>query len=655
LHLSERLFSVEAVLVEVVSGIAGILRFDGAPVGADEIAKITGAMTPRGPDGIHHWICKSVALGHCSLRTTPESRAEVQPLISQDGTLVLVMDGRLDNRQELKQELLCNGIQIRGHTDAELVLSAYQLWGHQSPRHLLGDFAFALWDMHREELFCARDHFGIKPFYYFKNDKFLTFASDEEAFFDLRDVPRAPNEDRVAYMLAPHFPYHPEASWLKNILKLLPGHTLSAQQAGVTTIERYWRLEPGSESNFASDLECEEAFRTVFCQAVQRRLRTLGSPALMLSGGLDSASIAGACRIVCRDAYPDTISVIADDARTCTETRNILALIKGYEEHARLIAVPSLGEGASLADLKEAAWGNAHPVGNSILLPTLTYIAASQSGNRVVLDGIDGDLATYTPTRYPSILLRSGAWREAWAECRQASMNHTYLRQTSALSILCKSAWEVFAPHSIKRLRNTMRSMAHLREFESRLINPDFAKSIHLGERLREHWADNQRTLGDQQQHINALTPVGIARGAEGFDRVASRYGIEARHPWCDKPLIEFYVRLPLRYKVRSGWTKYLVRKATSTWLNEGIRWNTRKDHLGSAVLRALLMHSHEEIMVGLRTKDGSLGSFLDMGPLRGVIARYKKNPHSSDLHLLYTAMTLTLWLNRIHRGRGLN
>ena len=118
-----------------MSGIAGIICFDGSPIESGQIAIITGAMAHRGPDGIHHWVRGSVALGHCMLRTTPESLEETFPLTNEDESLVLVMDGRLDNRDELERELRSKGITVRTPTDAELVLRAYQLWGEDSPRH----------------------------------------------------------------------------------------------------------------------------------------------------------------------------------------------------------------------------------------------------------------------------------------------------------------------------------------------------------------------------------------------------------------------------------------------------------------------------------------------------------------------------------------
>ena len=105
-----------------MSAIAGIIRFDGAPVESRLIEAMTAALSRRGPDGIHSWVKGSVALGQCMLRTTPESLEEEQPLTNEDDSLVLVMDGRVDNWEELRQELLGRGAHLRSRADAELVL-----------------------------------------------------------------------------------------------------------------------------------------------------------------------------------------------------------------------------------------------------------------------------------------------------------------------------------------------------------------------------------------------------------------------------------------------------------------------------------------------------------------------------------------------------
>jgi asparagine synthase (glutamine-hydrolysing) len=149
-----------------MSGIAGVIHFDDAPVDLGLIETMTSAMAYRGPDGLHHWVEGSVALGQCMLRTTPESLEESQPLTNEDQSLVLVMDGRVDNWEELRRELLSCGAVLRNRADAELVLRAYEIWGRDCLAHIDGEFALVIWDVRRREAFCARDRFGSKPFYY---------------------------------------------------------------------------------------------------------------------------------------------------------------------------------------------------------------------------------------------------------------------------------------------------------------------------------------------------------------------------------------------------------------------------------------------------------------------------------------------------------
>src|SRR5262249_48895524 len=152
-----------------------------------------------------------------------------------------------------------------------------------------------------------------------------------------------PNEDCVIELLVPGFSgYVADASCLKDIFVLQAGKTLSVKRTGQKVIRTYWQLELKEESRFASDLECEEAFRSVFIEAVRRRTRTLGSPALMLSGGIDSAAIAGASHAIqSQEQQLHTYSVVAEEMATCAETRNVRSIIRGREGQAHQLAVPS--------------------------------------------------------------------------------------------------------------------------------------------------------------------------------------------------------------------------------------------------------------------------------------------------------------------------
>ena len=164
-----------------MSGIAGIFNRDGRPVDPDLLARMTDAIAHRGPDGAGHWADGAVGFGHQMLCTAPESLHEQQPWRDETGQLCLVLDGRVDNRAELQRALAAAGAHLGEDTDAELVLQSYEVWGEACPKRIIGDFAFAIWDARKQQLFCARDFLGIKPFYYY---------ADERTFLDVV-VPRS--------------------------------------------------------------------------------------------------------------------------------------------------------------------------------------------------------------------------------------------------------------------------------------------------------------------------------------------------------------------------------------------------------------------------------------------------------------------------------
>lgn len=274
-----------------MSGIAGIVRFDGAPPAPGAIEAMTEAMAHRGPDGIAHRVFGSVALGHCMLRTTPESLEETQPLASADDGLLLVIDGRLDNRQELEAELKAAGARLRTRSDAGLVLAAYARWGRGSARRLVGDFAFAVWDGARRRLFCARDQLGARPFFHAPGRHGLAFASEPAALLALPWVSDALNEGMVAELLADRMLSLDETLWTA-IRRLPPARALVATASG-TESEVYWRPDRVREVRYRSLDDYAAHYRALVEDAVRRQSRSHLPIACEVSGGIDSSGVFG--------------------------------------------------------------------------------------------------------------------------------------------------------------------------------------------------------------------------------------------------------------------------------------------------------------------------------------------------------------------------
>ena len=272
-----------------MSGIAGIIHFDGRPVEPGQVEAMTAAMHYRGPDGINHWRRGNVALGQCMLRTTPESLEETQPLTNEDESLVLVMDGRVDNWEELRRELLGKGAVLRTRADAELVLRAYEVWGRDCLPHIDGDFALVIWDARRQEAFCARDRMGNKPFTYHWTGKTLYFASEQQAILRQPAVAQVLNEDMVAEYLAAQWFSSTETLW-QGVLRLEAAHTLVVTPSG-PTLNRYWAPDLQASLSFRSDQECAEHYRALLFDVVRRLSRASHPVACEVSGGLDSSAI----------------------------------------------------------------------------------------------------------------------------------------------------------------------------------------------------------------------------------------------------------------------------------------------------------------------------------------------------------------------------
>ena len=243
----------------------------------------------RGPDGINHWRKGNVALGQCMLRTTPESLEEIQPLTNEDESLVLVMDGRVDNWEELRRELLGKGAVLRTRADAELVLRAYEVWGRDCLPHIDGDFALVIWDARRQEAFCARDRMGNKPFTYHWTGKTFYFASEQQAILRQTPVVQVLNEDMVAEYLAAQWFSNTETLW-QGVVRLEAAHTMVVTPSG-PTLGRYWAPDLQAALSFRSDQECAEHYRALLFDVVRRLSRSSHPIACEVSGGLDSSAI----------------------------------------------------------------------------------------------------------------------------------------------------------------------------------------------------------------------------------------------------------------------------------------------------------------------------------------------------------------------------
>ena len=283
-----------------MSGIAGILHFDGRPVEAEDVERMLEQMPHRGSDAVGIWRRGSVGLGHRLLHTLPEDTGSRFPLVVSDGEFVVTADIRLDNRETLISTLGLGDRDPGSISDTYLLLVAYQKWGERCPEHLLGDFAFAIWDERRKALFCARDHMGLKTLCYYLSADTFVFASDIKGLWGIPEVPKQVNEREIAAYLANIFP-DKSATFFNHIFRLPPAHTMSIRDGGFQ-LRSYWEPNPSPDVKPSSDAEYAEQFKVIFIEAVRCRLRSVYPIGSMLSGGLDSSSVTCIARNLLQDS-----------------------------------------------------------------------------------------------------------------------------------------------------------------------------------------------------------------------------------------------------------------------------------------------------------------------------------------------------------------
>ena len=640
-----------------MSGIAGIFNLDRRPVESSDLWQMLSMLRRRGPDGSNAWHEGAVGLGQAMLMTTPEAEHEHLPHVSAQEGLGIIADARIDNRDELIDIL---GFQDQNRDklgDSALILGAYKKWGESCSEKLLGDFAFAIWDSQQQKLFCARDHLGIRPFYYYHvPQRIFIFASEPRAILVLKQIPYRINEGRIADFLISQLERIDKTStFFEDVYRLPPAHSLSVTHAAMQQ-HQYWALEPGPELKLGSDGAYAEAFLEVFTEAVSCRLRGNGLVGSMLSGGMDSGSIVAVAGKLLEEkglGPLPTFSAVGSDPATCIETRTVHAALAmdGLDPH--LVNLKDLNE--LLPELVELNWALDEPFDNHMTLVRAIYLAAHRSKVKAVLDGIDADTILSEGSHIVR-LLRRGKWLTAFREARgqETFWDGAY----PARQELFRSACRAFVPGPVLQLRRTLRNKSLQnrqlkKNIQESIISQKFADQVHLGERLQtlqmHRLSEHHSQPG--QESATIMNHPGLTVGLERYNRVASALAIEPRHPFLDRRMVEFCMALPGGQKLNQGWPKAILRRSMAGRLPDGVRWRRGKEHLGWAFTVGLMETMQDNIQLAIMTNIDTLSPYLDKNRLNHACKSYFDDNDPDQAEKVYEAFHLALWLKR-HKER---
>lgn len=285
-----------------MSGFIAIFNLDGKPINRRLLQTLTHTLKFRGPDREDIWISKHVGMGHTLFRTTNEAQYEQQPA-TLDGKAWITSSARIDNRINLVNKLgMTNEINLDQTPDSELILHAYRKWGEKCLEHLLGDFAFVIWDSQEKKIFCAKDRFGMRQLHYANINNNFIVCNSLDTLRQHPNISEELNDKAIAGFLlfGDHAWLDKSFTMFKDINSLLPAHKLIMQN-GKISITKYWDIPSNLPLlNYKNKSDYIEHFREIFKTSVEDRLRT-PSIVISMSGGMDSSSIAATVRELEKD------------------------------------------------------------------------------------------------------------------------------------------------------------------------------------------------------------------------------------------------------------------------------------------------------------------------------------------------------------------
>jgi len=566
-----------------MSSICGFCYFDGRPVLSEAGRAMMHKLAIYQADYVGAWHKGPVFLGCRVQRITPQSLREALPYHDEASGLTITADAIIDNRAEIFGKLGIRHCDRDDLPDSQLILQAYRKWGTDCVDHLLGDFAFVIWNEKRQDLFCAVDPTGTRTLYYYSSGGLFSFSTLIKPLFVLPEIHREYDETWIADFLAMPCLKHqldPELTLYRNIYLLPAGHRLTVGIGGLKK-EVYWEVRRQPELKLRSDAEYEEAFREVLGEAVRCRLRRIHSIGVMMSGGLDSTSVAcmaarelvetgqrlQAFSSVPMHGYRDWLPphAMADES----------AFIEAVREHAGNIDVTycrsegrhSLSDTGRLLAILEQPY---KLVENLFWLDGI--MGAAREGNiGVVLNGNAGNMTISWGFVLPYLLslFRSGHWGRWLLESWDLAKSHP--RPLRDLLGLLRMTLPM--PKSLYHLRNRDR----YKELQDDApINPDFARHNSVQKRFRRYGYDpvyvtqlDSFTIRRNHFRSRDFSHLGVLT-----TKLSLAYGVAMRDPTMDKRVIEFCLSVPETQYIRGDRDRFLIRRAMAGLLPDKVRLN---------------------------------------------------------------------------------
>lgn len=551
-------------------GIAGIFNLRDNAIDHSLLEAMSSSIHHRGPDDLGFYVNDSIGLAHRRLAIIDLSEAGHQPMSSLDKKIWIVFNGEIYNYLELKQQLKEKGHIFKTETDTEVILAAYQEYGDNCVNLFNGMWAFAIWDERKKKLFCSRDRFGVKPFYYTLSNGVFYFASELKAFCTLKNINLSVSDESVFLYLSRRLTNYKQNTFFKDVYQLEAAHSLEISSEN-KKIWRYWDIDPNNIIHSKKQEDVIHEFHELFKDSIRLRMRSDVPIGTCLSGGLDSSSI------VCmtNSLLKENLSTVyqQETFSACFDQKNIDE--RPFMEHVisatganRNFVFPN--EDSLVQDLDKLIYHQDEPfISLSIFAQWMVMKTAKEKGVTVLLDGQGADelLAGYGyHSLYWAQLLRNKGWKSLQIEVSPEL-------RTEPLRTL-KRFGRMLYPQQIRNWERRTQFKPYM--------DYDFFK-YHSELKLEHYSQPFNRVLKDE---LYNLLNYSLSQLLRYEDRNSMAFSLEARVPFLDYRLAQFIFSLPESYLINEGWSKWILRKSMEGILPPEVQW--RKGKIGFEVPQQL-------------------------------------------------------------------
>jgi asparagine synthase (glutamine-hydrolysing) len=602
----------------------------GAPVDRALLQALTHSISYCGPDAHDTWVSGAIGFGHTMLRTTYESQNERQPA-ALDGQFWITADARIDCREELAGEIerdgniAATGASLRLVTDSDLILRAYATWGEACVEHLRGDFVFAIWDARKNLLFCARDHFGVKPFYYAEPGELFLFSNILDCLRQHPDISGDLNDAAIGDFLLFGLNCDEATTTFREIRRLPAAHSMTVSADGLR-MRRYWSAPTTGRIRYKRPEDFVEHFQILLQAAVADRLRA-DRVGILLSGGLDSATVATTARELSRAGGTQDLrayTVVYESLIPDREGEFARAIAEFLKIPIRLIAIDSLQPFERWND-PELHWPE--PVDDPFFAGLFDQFGTIAADCRVALSGEGSDNLMHFQM-WPYV--KSMVHNREWAALATHIPGYMSVRSSPL--------------PGVKRRLAGLVGKDSTAPIYPKWLAPDFARRLNLEDRARQ-WSE----LPDWQPHPilpKAHASLSLPHWATTFEREhvgVTRSPVELRHPFLDLRIVNFLLAMP---PFPYFFEKNLLREATVGRLPEAVR-RRRKTPLAGAPLSRHL----EQPGAKWLDKVNWLGD-MDLYIDRRRMQPFQNQTTAEQIHSDIRPLCLNFWLQSMRKVR---